>query len=168
MGRHSLKAATIVILIGMALAACGDGSGTTPTLTAPTVVGALRIEMAAPDSIPPGESVQLTAIIFRPDGSTEDVTRQAQWSSSHTGVLRVAADGVATAVSHGEASISVRHQGRSAAKMVLAVPTGTFKLAGIVTEAGSPVAGGTDRRQPHGRACRRSTPEDLLWFRRTE
>jgi hypothetical protein len=108
---------------------------------APTVTGPLRIELTAPDSIPPGESVQLTATVFRADGSTEDVTRQAQWSSTHTGVLRVAADGVATAVNNGEASISVRYQGRIAAKNVLAVPTGTFKLTGTVREDGSPIGG---------------------------
>ena len=141
MDRHSSAAIATAVLTSLALLSCGDGSGRALTPMVPTVTGPLRIEMTAPDSISSGESVQLTAIIFRSDGSTEDVTRQAQWSSSHTGVVRVAADGVATAVSNGEASIAVRHQGRSASKSVLAVPAGTFKLTGTVTESGFPVAG---------------------------
>ena len=137
--RHSAAAIATGIVVGLALTSCGDGAGTPPVV--PTAGTPLRVEMSAPDLIPPGQSVQLTAIVFRNDGTSENVTRQAQWTSSNTGIVRVAADGMATALISGEVSISVRYQGRNASKRVLAVPAGTFKLNGTVTESGSPVGG---------------------------
>ena len=137
---HSSAGIASAAVLGV-FVACGDGSRTTPTPVGPTNGTALRIEMTAPDSIPPGASVQLTAIVFRSDGSTEDVTRQAQWFSSYPGIVHIGLDGVATGVARGEVSISVRHQDRIALKTVLVVPSGTFKLTGTVTENGYQVGG---------------------------
>jgi hypothetical protein len=104
-------------------------------------VPVVRIEITAPDSIEPGQSVQLAARAVRSNGSTEDVTGQAQWSSSNSSVLQVSQAGLATAVTTGEATVTARYQSHNHSRPILSVPAGTFKLVGQVTEGGFPVEG---------------------------
>jgi carboxypeptidase family protein len=54
-------------------------------------------------------------------------------------VVQVAPNGLVTALKIGEVTLTARFQGRSAAARILAVPDGTFKLTGRVTEGGFPI-----------------------------
>jgi hypothetical protein len=69
------------VTLPLALASCDKNPSRPTPLTpanppsAPTLA---RVEVTAPASIPPGQSVQLTAAV-KSDGSTPDVTGQAQW-----------------------------------------------------------------------------------------
>jgi hypothetical protein len=99
-------------------------------------VSLVRIEAIGPASIPPGQSVQLTVNAVKSDGSAEAVTDGVQWSSSKRGVLDVSASGVARGVTNGEATVTVRYQGRSSTKHVFVLPDGTFRLSGRMTDTG--------------------------------
>jgi hypothetical protein len=137
------------ILLGIVLASC-DGkersspptspSSPTPTPAAPLVT---RIEVIVPAAIPPGESVQLTANAIKSDNTIENVTAQALWFSSLNDVIQVSSSGLAKALRVGEATITARYQGRSGVAQTLALPAGTYRLSGRVTESGFLLSGVT-------------------------
>lgn len=83
-----------ITLTAMLLASCGSKEQSTPqSPSSPTPVapapGLVRLELLAPDTIAPGESVQLTVNAIRSDSAVENVTAQAQWTSSNGGVLEI-------------------------------------------------------------------------------
>jgi Carboxypeptidase regulatory-like domain len=125
-------------LIGLPLVSCGSDSENRGAPTAPSgnvsSAPVQRIEVSAPDSIPPGESAQLAATAIKTDGSTENVSASATWSSSTTRVIQIAAGGRATAVGVGEAVVTARFQSRGGSRLVLSLPTGTYKVSGRITE----------------------------------
>jgi len=57
----------------------------------------IRIELIAPPEIAPGESVQLTANAIKSDGSAENVSNQAEWTTNKASVIQVSSTGLATA-----------------------------------------------------------------------
>jgi hypothetical protein len=132
-----------VALLGLTLASCDNpaaptrqpGQGGTPQVTV------VRLEIAAPASIAPQESAQLTANAVKSDGSVENVTGQAQWSSSNSGVISVSSAGVATAVRPGEVMVLARYQAHNSSARLFAMPPGTHKLSGRITESGFPLGG---------------------------
>ncbi len=68
-----------------------------------------------------GTTQQFTAMGTFTDGSTEDVTSQANWSSSNSAVLAINAAGLASAVGGGTAQITATFDGQTAT-------TGTFTV----------------------------------------
>lgn len=125
-------------LLGLMLVSCGSDSGNpvapTPMGSASGPVFIQRLDISAPDSIAPGQSVQLTATVVRSDGTSENVTASASWSSSNNRVIQVGNDANATAVGTGEATVQARYQNRSGSRTVLAMPAGTYKVSGRITE----------------------------------
>jgi hypothetical protein len=104
----------------------------------------VRLDIAGPDSVPPGASVQLTAIAELTDGSSRDVTGTAEWGS-HGGLLplSVSSTGLVTAGSElGNGFVTARYSGlpyvnpgsASATREVIVVPAGTYRLYGFVTD----------------------------------
>src|SRR5262245_42055145 len=127
----------VAVLIGLVLVSCGsDSDRRLPTApggpTTPVVVQ--RVDVSAPDSIPPGESAQLTATAVKSDGSTENVTSSATWFSSNSRVIQVGSDARARALAPGEATVQARYQSRSGSRLVMALPAGTYKVSGRITE----------------------------------
>ena len=124
--------------IGLALvfASC-DKSPTSPrpaeqgTSSTVTIV---RLELVAPSEIAPGESVQLTANAIKSDGSVENVSGQAQWTTGLN--VEVSSTGLATGKNRGEQVVSARFSGRSAEAIIFVLPKGTFRLAGTVHDGG--------------------------------
>ena len=98
--------ATILVAIGVASCdsrertAVQPSTGPSPVTPVPSLV---RVELIAPGSIAPGESVQLTANAVKSDNSVENVTALAQWTSSDPAVLEISSTGVAKAMARGEA-----------------------------------------------------------------
>ena len=72
------------------------------------------------DTIQVGDTVQFTATITYPDGSTEDVTGEALWFSSDTGVATVEA-GLATGTGAGTAGITATIDGSEGGPYTLTV-----------------------------------------------
>ena len=89
-----------------------------------------------PPEIEPGVSLQLTATAFKSDGSTEDVSRQAAWTSDAPSALTVTATGLATAQARGEVNVTARFLSKAASAHLFVLPKGTFALKGVVREQG--------------------------------
>ena len=85
----------------------------------------------------------MTANAFKSDGSVENVTSQAQWTSSNAAVLRVESPGVFNALSRGEATINARFGSRSATAQIMVLPAGTFRLTGRISDGSLPLDGVT-------------------------
>ena len=123
--------------VATVLVAC-DKSPTYPNLANPNYPA--RLELSGPASIPPGGTGQFLVRGFYPDGSQEDLTSQASWRSGRTSVLTIDANGLATGRAFGETSITASFRGRTATKTdVVVTPAGTFRLSGVVRDAGEPV-----------------------------
>ena len=128
-----------LIVIGL-LSACGRKAAPTqpspnippaPPASSPVLVD-LRVD--GPASLAPGDSVQYTATASYSDGSTHDVTSQAQWSSTNASVLMVAAAGATTARSNGDAEVRAAFGSLSHSRDVVIVPAGRYRLRAAVTE----------------------------------
>jgi len=130
-----------LITIGTMVAviqACGDDPGTRPNPPSgpsPALAALVRIEIAGPRTVAPGESIQLRVIGQLADGSTVDLADQASWRSQQDDIVSVDASGHATGRQSGETVVSVSAGSRSASTQVLVVPAGTFRLSVIVNES---------------------------------
>jgi hypothetical protein len=137
-------AATMSIALGAA--SCGSQKNTTaplPTEPSPVTAVPTRVELIAPGSIAPGESVRLSARAVKSDNSADDVTGQAQWFSSNRSVLEVSPAGIATGIAPGEAIISTSYQSKGASAHTFVLPAGTFRVTGKVTEGNLGLPGAT-------------------------
>jgi hypothetical protein len=138
-------AACTALLVTLTVLGCDDDSPTRPSQPLPPLpappVSLARVDIGAPVSIEPQRSAQLAATAVRSDGTTEDVTSQAQWSSSNSATVRISATGEATALRAGEVTITARYQSRTGTVSVLGLPAGTHKLTGVVSEEGRTIDG---------------------------
>ena len=133
----------VVCIVALTALACGDPTSNLPTSPgAPTVVS---VTLTGPDSIAPGQSVQLNATVRLSDGTVKSpsTTTPMQWFSSNDVIMRVSSTGVATAGQQlGDVRVTVIHglgaTQRQAIKEFVVVPSGTYRLAGTVTEAEFP------------------------------
>ncbi len=134
----------VAIAVALVIVSCGSETPNQPTPLPPLPpppVSLSRVDVRAPDSIALQQSAQLSATAVRSDGTSEDVTGQAQWSSSNGSVVQITASGEARALRSGEVTISARYQSRTGSASVAALPSGTHKLTGTVTEEGRTVDG---------------------------
>ena len=106
----------------------------TPEQGTSSTATTVRLELVAPPEIAPGESVQLTANAIKSDGSVENVTSQALWTTGQN--VQVSSTGLATGKNRGEEVISARFGERSAEARIFVLPKNTFRLAGTVQESG--------------------------------
>lgn len=133
----------LLATFGGLVSACGGDSPTRPGRAqlpsgsaAPT-----RVELMAPDSVTPGETARVTLLAYHADGSIRDVTDDATFTSSNTNVLEWRAAGRITAHSTGEASVSATYSTLRDVRLMFAMPMGTFRLTGVVTNSGVGVDG---------------------------
>jgi hypothetical protein len=122
MSRRSQFDTLVLMLIGLAAAACGGQTQTatptqpTPPPTTPAVtLSSVIVGVAgnAPATIAPGEKLQLFAQAVYSDNSKSDVTNLAVWQSSDPIVATVSNGGVLTAAVEGALDVSATFQGRS-------------------------------------------------------
>ena len=144
MEKHYLSVGcTLALLLAVVAGACDDGptrpsSANVPT--PPTVpVTTTRLEIAGPASVAPGESAQFSATAYQSDGSTKDVTNEAEWRSGNHWALSISATGLATGVERGEAPVGAGFAGRTAWKTAFVLPSGTYRLMGKVQDGDLPV-----------------------------
>ena len=137
----------------LAVAGCDSEGPTRPTpRDAPGVIRSsstlVRIDIAGPDTIAPGEGAQFIATGHFEDGSSLDLTQEVSWSGTSQTLAGSAVSGFYTGKARGAATVDagvhvpvyVR-----ASKQVLVLPTGTYRLTGRVVEAEKPgpVSGAT-------------------------
>lgn len=112
-----------------------------PAPPAPATVKALTIN--GPARIAPGETGTYEAIAQMTDGTTQVITSQTQWFTSNSSFLSIdSTTGLATARKAGDVTVSANYRASAhAARAVVVVPTGTYRLTGSVLESGLPVGG---------------------------
>jgi hypothetical protein len=120
----------LACFVGAALVSACNGDGPdpqpTPTVTSVAVSGAAN-------SVTVGGTVQFTATANRSDGSNQNVSNSASWTSTNTGVATVSNTGLATAVGAGTTEIRATHQGFAGGAQLLVNPAGpTINAAFIV------------------------------------
>jgi hypothetical protein len=124
----------IVFCVGLVAFAegCSSKSSNTPTTPAATV------SSVTVTGQPPfiGLTSQLTATATLSDNTTQNVTSQATWQSSNTGVATVNSAGVVTGVAPGDVDVTATYQS-VAGRTRLTVASQTFSLTGLVTDATS-------------------------------
>jgi hypothetical protein len=141
---RTFVAATAAVVAGLV---AGCSHPTRPTGTANgTPVSVVRLTIAGPDAIAPGQTVQFTATASMSDGTNQDYTRKVAWSAYPTSVLTITPDtGLATGQAPGDASISATTGvsfpccNAQITKTVL-LPN-TYRLTGKALESGLPVQG---------------------------
>jgi hypothetical protein len=87
-----------------------NSQGSTNTLVAPLSFYAASSVGVSPsgENLSPGQTQQMSAMAYYPDGETRDVTNSATWSSTDSGVVSVNATGLATAISStGDSSATI-------------------------------------------------------------
>ena len=94
---------------GLAVAACGSSS------TSPTAVSTVSVTGAAPAV---GSSAQFTAIATLGNGTTEDVTSSATWTSTAPNIATVSAAGIVTSLASGTAVISASFSGMAGSEAI--------------------------------------------------
>jgi trimeric autotransporter adhesin len=137
MRRRAISRLAYVIALGSFGGACHEP--TTPSVVPRSVTVT---------AVPTGSQYQLSAVAGFSDGSTQDVTSQAAWSSSDVGVATVTGTGLVTPVANGSALITATYQSVSGS-MALTVaapssppsgptppppgpPSRTYTLSGIL------------------------------------
>jgi hypothetical protein len=102
----------VALSVCLVAAGCGsDDPAPTPAAPTPTTSSVqLRANGDASGPLDTGQTRQLVATATQSTGTTSDVTQQATWQSSATGVATVSATGLVTAVSDGDAEISATFQ----------------------------------------------------------
>lgn len=128
---HRGFAATALLAIGTV--ACSSKSSTPTTPTAPATVTAVAVTGSAPLV---GLTSQLTATATLSNNTTQNVTSQASWQSSNTGIATVSSAGVVTGVAPGDVDITATYQS-TAGRQRLTIARATFAISGNVTDATS-------------------------------
>lgn len=142
------RAVCLAVVVGASawFAACDDnGSPTAPTSAATashatlTITGKTSVDH-------PGETTQLRAVFTARDGTTRDVTAQAQWTPKND-VLATVAPGLFRTVHYGSGGVVATYKAEStfqASTTVRVAPDGSFVVAGmVVTYARTPLSGAT-------------------------
>jgi hypothetical protein len=108
------RVSVVAVVCGIALfaAACGDST------TAATTVSALSVT-GTPPAV--GATSQFKATATMADGSTQDVTSQASWSSTNAAVATVSSTGLVTGVASGPVTVAATYLTISASDSI-AVP----------------------------------------------
>jgi uncharacterized protein YjdB len=92
-----MSLAFVVVAFGFVTTACGSSS------TAPSAVNTVTVTGAAPAV---GATAQYSAVANLSNGSTENVTTSATWTSSNPDIATVSSTGLVTAIAEGNVSIS--------------------------------------------------------------
>ena len=123
---YPMLLATVILLASCGGGGGGGGGGKSLSSIAVT---------PANNKIPVGQTKQYTATGTYSDGSTQDLTSSATWSSSASPVATIASSGMVTAVSTGSTTITATTGGKSGSTgleaVALNVPAGTGTTAGL-------------------------------------
>jgi hypothetical protein len=109
--RHGTVLGGGLAVLGLAGSAMScDRNPARPSISNLTQV--MSLEVTGPDSIAVGESAQFRATAHMKNGSSVDVTGDAQWRSYEPSVVSMSLAGLATAVAGGEAIVGASYLGR--------------------------------------------------------
>ena len=127
---------------------------TTTTSTTPApLLSSIAIGDASPFSLAVGSTKQFTAMATYSDGSLQDVTLHATWSSSDTSIATVSTFGLITAVTDGNTDITASLAGITSAPVNVVTYIPGPKLSSIAVSRSviaSLVVGGTQQFKATG------------------
>jgi hypothetical protein len=133
--RRALSVVVLSLMVAGLWWACGNSSGpsTPPMVTAPSTApsASLVLQVTFP-AIPVGGQARIMAL-FGLGESLKDVSSQATWSSTPTGIVSIDSTGLATGLAFGTATVTASFNGQHAATTVNVGD----RLAGLVTDAAS-------------------------------
>ena len=107
-----LPIALVAIGLCVLASACG-------TATSPSTVSTVSVTGAAPAV---GSSSQYSAVANMSNGTTENVTTTAVWTSSNTDIATVSAGGLVTAVAEGTVSINATFENVTGSAQAAVIP----------------------------------------------
>jgi hypothetical protein len=155
MAKRILASAPAILAVALAAGlACGvdrttptappQGTGNppaSPTPQPPAPVQPASLALTGSTSLQAvGETSQLTATASYPDGTTKDITREAQWTSTFPAIASISTQGVVTARALGITTVYVRYpvSGSSLFRFteIVVTPAGTFSASGRAREPG--------------------------------
>jgi hypothetical protein len=119
----------------VALSLCIAASWSCTSSSAPSAV-VKNLKVSGDTTLTATDSSQFTASAVKSDGSTEDVSLRATWTSSDQSVAIVGPSGIVTAKTDGTVNISATYQGASGALKTTVSPLVVFAVGGNVTETG--------------------------------
>lgn len=125
---HNPTFAPLALTLAIGMGACGaqttsSKSPSAPTVTSPTpaVVPAAvtSITITGVNTLSGrGETGRLSAFVTYADGTMQDRTSTSRWTSANQAVVTINAEGVVTAVSDGQTTITAEFGSMSAAKTI--------------------------------------------------
>ena len=125
--------APVALGLALAIASCGSPAAPAPAPGAATV----GLEVIAPPTIEPGQTVKLTARATKDDGSIEDVSSSVQWSVENSSIVQITGAGMAFGKTRGETVVSVSgDRARSPGARIHVLPNGTFGVRGVLSDSG--------------------------------
>jgi hypothetical protein len=119
--RHAAARLAALAIGGALCAACGGSSPSTPTTppSSAATTASVSVTGSAPDV---GSEAPFKATATLSDGTTQDVTATATWTSANQAVATVSPAGIVRGVSAGQTSISASYQNVSGARPVTIAP----------------------------------------------
>jgi len=129
------------------LAGCGGGTGsTTPSsVTVPPGVSLVFVSVTPSNpSIADGATQQFAALGVLSDGTSQDITAAATWTSSSTTVATINASGLATGQNPGTTTITATLSGKSGTA-TLTVTSATLASVNVTPDTPSLPAGGNQQ-----------------------
>jgi hypothetical protein len=130
MPRATLPAVLLFVALSALWWACGNSTGPSSDLM-----------VSAPnETISVGARVKLTATISSSNGGRQDVSSQATWSATPTGIVSIDSTGVATGLAAGTVTVTATFDGQHALGSVTVgtappTPSLTVRVSGFVTDA---------------------------------
>ena len=128
------RAISAVAVAAACLVAC-DKSPTGPTSREKSGDAVISgVQIAGPREVAPGQKIQLALIATLSNGTTRDVTSDANWISGNQQVASIAAPGGVTGGERGTVTIEARIGQLQAKKEIYVLPTGTYSLIGRLND----------------------------------
>ena len=122
----------------------GQTSSFNVTVSA-AVLTSIAITPTNPSPIPDGTNEQFTATGTFSDGSMQNLSSSATWTSSNTAAVTVSTLGLATGVGVGSATISATFDGQTATTPAVGVTPATMASITVSPQNPSVIAGGTQQ-----------------------
>lgn len=169
--RAGLSLFTITVLgLLTALSTCG-GNPNRPTTTTTTTTPIKTITSIVVNGTAPhvGSTDQMTATASFSDGTSQDITTQAAWTSSNAAVASVNAAGVVTGVGAGQVNITAGYQNSSGTiSLTLSAggppPQCTYSLSVGSTINGDPSGGAFPVTVSTGSGCPWTATSAAAWL----
>jgi hypothetical protein len=128
------KIAMISRFVALFLCIAASWSCTSSSNSPSGVVKSLKV--SGDTTLTATDDSQFSAQAVMSDGSTEDVSLRAAWTSSNTVVAIVGPSGIVTAKTDGVVNISATYQGASGTVKTTVSPLVVFAIGGTVIETG--------------------------------